>query len=63
METARDIIDAIGKEALAKRLDLSVAMVKQARYRNQIPSSWYPVCEELAGQPLPLAAFSFKGQA
>jgi hypothetical protein len=62
MKNTRDIIDNMGREAIAKKLGVALRRVDRARTEERIPASWYAGLCDLAGQDLPRHLFTFKGQ-
>jgi hypothetical protein len=61
MNNARDILYAIGPDAICRAVGVSKYAWRKARERNQIPAAWYWSCCNLLGEDLPREAFSFKG--
>ena len=63
METPRAIIEALGREAIATRLDVTEHRVRRALIEDRLPASWYVALSDMAGGDLPKHLFSFKGAA
>ena len=61
MKTHRDIIETLGREAIAAKLGIALRRVDRARTENALPASWYAALCDLAGQDLPRHLFTFKG--
>ena len=61
MENTRDIIEALGRDAIAERLQVAPRRVDRARTEPRIAASWYAALSEMAGQDLPRRLFTFKG--
>ena len=61
METAKDIIDAVGRDAIKNRFGVQDRVIRAATKQNRIAASWFAALEEMTGQPLPRHLFSFKG--
>ena len=61
MKNARDVIDNIGRDAIAQKLGVALRRVDRARTEERIPASWYAGLCELVGQDLPRHFFTFKG--
>jgi len=61
MENTAEIIEYIGKAALADRVGVTVDRINLAIRQNIMPASWYDSCEKMAGRPLPRTLFTFKG--
>ena len=62
MTTATDIIDAIGRKELGARLKKGPTTISAAYVAGVMPSSWFPVVEEMSaavGVDCPRSAFSF----
>lgn len=59
--TPAQIIEFIGAQVVADRIDLTLNRVQRAAKQSQLPPSWKVALEALAGQPLPYGVFSFKG--
>lgn len=59
METAQDIIKAVGRKELARKLDKSMSAVGKAYQANILPALWFDALEKLTGRTLPRSAFSF----
>lgn len=63
MNTPAAIIDALGVQQIAARLDVAPKRVSRARYDDTLPAAWYVALSDMAGVDLPKAAFRFKGMA
>ena len=61
MKTPREIIEALGVDAVAARLDVSRLRVLRARLDPELPASWYVALSDMHGYDLPRDVFSFKG--
>jgi len=61
MENHRDIIEALGRDAIAEKLGVAPRRVDRARTEACLPASWYAGLCELAGRDLPRSCFHFKG--
>jgi hypothetical protein len=61
MNTASEIIDFVGQDAIMAELKVQADAVRKARTSGVLPASWYDAMERLAGRPLPRSVFSFKG--
>ena len=61
MKNTRDIIDNMGRDAIAQKLGVALRRVDRARTEERIPASWYAGLCDLAGQDLPRHLFTFKG--
>ena len=63
---ARTIIDALGREAIRSKVDVTEHSIKAARFKGTFPASWYlqidRMCAE-AGIECPPEAFNFKSSA
>ena len=62
-DTPRELIAALGEDAVAAALGLSVLRVRRAGFEPHLPASWYAALCDLAGRELPRAAFAFKRAA
>lgn len=62
MNSAREILDAIGPDAICVAVGVKKDAWRKARERNAIPSAWYFACCNLLGKDLPRDAFTFKGR-
>jgi hypothetical protein len=60
METPHDIVNAIGRDRIAKALGVTKPAIVMALGRGALPASWFDYCESQLG-PLPRHLFSFKG--
>jgi hypothetical protein len=60
MDTAKDIVSAIGKAKLAAAFGIKESAVNMALIRGPLPASWFAYCESQLG-PLPRHLFAFKG--
>lgn len=60
MNTPREIIDTLGREAIAAQLGVALRRVDRARTEDRLPASWYDGLREMAGRDLPPASFTFK---
>jgi hypothetical protein len=61
MNTAQDIVDAIGVQEICAAMDVSEGAVKKAIAKNKLPAMWFGFCEQRIPSPLPRHLFSFKG--
>ena len=61
MKNTREIIDTLGRDAIAQKLGVALRRVDRARTDERIAASWYAGLCELAGQDLPRNLFTFKG--
>ena len=61
MKTHREIIETLGREAIAAKLGVALRRVDRARTEDALPASWYAGLCELAGHDLPRNLFTFKG--
>jgi hypothetical protein len=61
MKNTREIIDTLGRAAIAQKLGVALRRVDRARTDERIAASWYAGLCELAGQDLPRHLFTFKG--
>jgi hypothetical protein len=61
MNNAKDILNAIGPDAICVAVGVKKDAVRKAKERGVIPSAWYFACCNLLGEDLPREAFSFKG--
>ena len=62
MNTARKILDHIGRDPLKTLLGVQDSAIRKAKAEGVIPAQWFDACERLAGQPLDRRLFTFKGQ-
>lgn len=60
METPREILDSLGREAIAARLGVDRRRVMRAAYEDRLPAVWYATLCEMAGRDLPRDVFNFK---
>lgn len=60
METHRQIIETLGRDAIAAKLGVALRRVDRARTEKALPASWFAGLCELAGHDLPRHLFSFK---
>lgn len=63
METASDIIAALGVKPIARAVDVTEDAVRRARHNKVLPAAWFNTLEAMAGHPLPRDCFTFKGAA
>lgn len=61
MKTPREIIETIGRDAIAERIGAAPRRVDRARTERALPASWYAALCDMAGQDLPRQLFTFKG--
>jgi len=61
METASDIIAAVGRDRIKAEFNLQDRVLQHYAAKGTLPASWFDTLERLAGQPLPRRLFSFKG--
>ena len=61
METPRSLIERLGRDAIAARLDIAPRRVSNAALDAQLPASWYVTLSDMAGADLPRDMFTFKG--
>lgn len=61
METASDIINAVGRERLRAEFGVGDRVLQIHAANDQLPASWFDAMERLTGQTLPRHLFSFKG--
>lgn len=61
MTSAKDILNAIGPDAICVAVGVKKDAVRKAKERGKIPSAWYFACCSLLGEDLPREAFTFKG--
>ena len=59
--TPHQIIERLGAAAIAERVCVSADAVYQRKAKGVLPAAWYPALCDMAGETLPLSAFSFKG--
>ena len=59
--TAPQIIEKIGVSAIAARMEITADAVYRAKANGKLPASWYHALCDMAGVPLPVGEFSFKG--
>ena len=62
MENTADLLAKIGHDKAATALGVAVTRIKRATFEDRLPAAWYDALERLAGEPLPRALFTFKGQ-
>lgn len=63
MDTVQTLIDAVGRDALAARLNVTQSAVSNALARGKMPASWYRTVKEMtdaAGAECPLVLFNWK---
>lgn len=63
METPRQILDTVGREAAAQALGVGAHRIDRATRDPKLPASWFDTLERLAGEPLPREVFAFKASA
>jgi len=63
MKTAKDIIEFIGRDEIARALNRSTDRVRNAGVLGVLPAQWYECLEQMAGRPLPREAFGFLKRA
>jgi hypothetical protein len=61
MQTPHDIINFIGRPAVAERLGITDDAIRLALRSGKLPAHWYHALEVMAGRPLPRDCFTFKG--
>lgn len=64
--TASAICDALGRKAIAERLNVGATAVSNASAENRFPASWYAAIKDMceaAEIACPLDAFNWKGLA
>jgi hypothetical protein len=61
METAHDIIEAAGRNALKTALGVQDRVIQHHLSTGRLPASWFDLLERMTGQTLPRHVFSFKG--
>ena len=61
MKTTKEIIESIGRDAIASKLEVAPRRVDRARTEERFAASWYAGLCDLAGQDLPRHLFTFKG--
>lgn len=66
METARDIVDAIGRKRLRRRLGVSEQAISNALAAGSFPPAWYAEMLALSAEQrvsLPIAVFRWRAEA
>ena len=63
MKTPSDIIETLGREAVAARVGVGVDAVRMALVAGKLPAAWFHALEQMAGCDLPRDCFTFKGIA
>lgn len=61
METASDIITAVGRERLKAEFGVKDRVLQIHAANGVLPAAWFDAMERLTGQALPRHLFSFKG--
>ena len=62
MNTAHDIIDAVGREAVMERFNVKMRVIQHHLANGRLPAEWYAGLCDMTGQvSLPLSLFNFKG--
>lgn len=61
MNTPRDILDTLGREAVAVALDVNLRRVNRAALEEKLPALWYRKLCDMSGQTLPIECFTAKG--
>lgn len=60
MKTPAEIVNFIGRDALASAVGVKQDAIRMALKSGRLPAAWYVACETLAGRPLPREAFTFR---
>ena len=63
MNTASDIIQAIGRDRIKSEFDVGDRLLQIYAKDGLLPASWFDGCEKMAGTELPRRLFTFKGGA
>jgi hypothetical protein len=61
MKKHTDLIDSLGRDAIATRVGAKPRRVDRVRNEEQIPAQWYAALCDMAGKTLPVEWFTFKG--
>lgn len=61
METAHDIIAAVGRDRVKARFGVKDRVLQLYIKNGTLPAVWFDALEMMAGQALPRRLFSFKG--
>lgn len=62
MNTAHDIIERAGREAVMERFNVNQRVIQHHLANGKLPAAWYAGLCDMTGQvSLPLTLFNFKG--
>jgi len=61
MNTASDIIKAIGKPRVMRAFGVGARALQLYSQKNTLPAAWFDGMEKMAKRKLPREIFSFKG--
>ena len=63
MKTPNEILDTLGRDAVAVAIGVNKVRVNRAALDEKLPAVWYAKLSELHGSDLPRDVFRFKGYA
>ena len=64
MNTAHDIIERAGREAVMERFGVKMRVIQHHLANGRLPAEWYAGLCDMTGQvSLPLTLFNFKGMS